>query len=122
MNKRRSFARNRQGVKVLKCCASCQHKCVMPDGTRLCALVMDLIVEPDFKCHKYEMQKGLLNAGKGGGKVKRHEYLEFVRETRMQERMAIDKGLMKANEQQSANALRKQFEELYGKSVYVEIK
>ena len=40
--------RNAHGVKVKRCCASCQHKCVEADGTRVCALKM-MMVEQKFK-------------------------------------------------------------------------
>ena len=32
--------RNSYDVKVKRCCASCQHKCIEKDGTRFCALKM----------------------------------------------------------------------------------
>ena len=55
--------RNVYGVKVKRCCASCQHKCIGEDGTRVCALTM-LIVEQKFKCRKWQMSEGLKNAGR----------------------------------------------------------
>ena len=118
MNKRTTFARNRQGVKVKRSCASCQHKCIGMDGSHLCALIMEL-VEPDYRCKKYKILEGLLNAGKGGGKIKTLKYLEFVRETRMVEQKAIDAGEMKAKDTQSNRALRRQFEELFGTSPFL---
>ena len=32
--------RNAYGCKIKKCCASCQHKCINGDGTRVCAKMM----------------------------------------------------------------------------------
>ena len=61
--------RNAHGVKVKRCCASCQHKCIESDGTRVCALMM-LKVQQKFKCKKWQMSDGLKNAGKGGGVVR----------------------------------------------------
>ena len=41
MNKIRiTSVSNAYGVKVKKCCASCQHKCIENDGTRVCSLTM----------------------------------------------------------------------------------
>ena len=49
--------RNAQGVKVKKCCASCQHKCIELDGTRVCTLTMKQ-VEQKFKCKQWQMSDG----------------------------------------------------------------
>ena len=54
--------RNAQGVKVKKCCASCQHKCIELDGTRVCSLTMKQ-VEQKFKCKQWQMSDGLTKAG-----------------------------------------------------------
>ena len=62
--------RNAHGVKVKRCCASCQHKCIKRDGTRFCALKM-MVVEQKFKCKQWQMSDGMNNAGKGGGVVLR---------------------------------------------------
>ena len=61
--------RNAHGSKIKKCCASCQHKCIETDGTRVCAAMM-LKVQQRFKCKKWQMADGLKNAGKGGGVVR----------------------------------------------------
>ena len=55
--------RNVYGVKVKKCCASCQHKCVKISGTRICALQM-VKVKQKFKCDQWQMSEGLQHAGK----------------------------------------------------------
>ena len=61
--------RNAYGVKVKRCCASCQHKCIEKDGTRVCALMM-IKVEQKFKCKQWQMSDGVKNAGRGGGVVR----------------------------------------------------
>ena len=61
--------RNAHGVKVKRCCASCQHKCIDSEGTRICTQLM-LKVEQKFKCKQWQMSDGLKNAGKGGGVVR----------------------------------------------------
>ena len=61
--------RNAHGCKIKKCCASCQHKCIKGDGTRVCATMM-LKVEQKFKCKQWQMSDGMKNAGKGGGVVR----------------------------------------------------
>ena len=69
--------RNAHGCKIKKCCASCQHKCIECDGTRVCASMM-LKVQQKFKCKKWQMSDGLKNAGKGGGVVRNIETKEIV--------------------------------------------
>ena len=69
--------RNAHGVKVKRCCASCQHKCIESDGTRICALMM-LKVQQKFKCKKWQMSDGMKNAGKGGGVVRLKGTQEIV--------------------------------------------
>ena len=61
--------RNAHGVKVKRCCASCQHKCIEKDGTRVCAQMM-IKVEQKFKCKQWQMSDGVKNAGRGGGVVR----------------------------------------------------
>ena len=61
--------RNANGVKVKRCCASCQHKCIETDGTRVCALTKNK-VEQKFKCKQWLMSDGMMNAGNGGGVVR----------------------------------------------------
>ena len=64
-------------IKVKKICASCQHRCVKKDGTRVCALMM-LKVQQMFKCRQWQMSDGLRNAGKGEGVVRLRETKEIV--------------------------------------------
>ena len=118
MKKRTVYERNRFGVRVKKCCASCQHKCIDLDGTRVCAL-MTLIVTPDFRCPKWEILEGLLQAGKGGGKVKNRQYLKFVQEVREKEQQAIEAGEMVQKDRQTNDALRTQFQEMFDIPLYV---
>ena len=61
--------RNAHGIKVKKCCASCQFKFVEIDGTRICSK-MQLKVGQKFKCKQWLMSDGMKNAGNGGGVVR----------------------------------------------------
>ena len=61
---------NRYHICVKKWCASCQHKEVDNDGTRVCQL-MQLKVAPAFVCPRWQMSDGLQNAGMSGGVVKK---------------------------------------------------
>ena len=65
--------RNEQGIKVRKCCASCQHKCIKTDGVRLCAAKMEQVKSND-RCKQWQMSEGLMNAGLSGGVVRKLEF------------------------------------------------
>lgn len=110
--------RNQHGVKIRKCCTSCQHRCIDYDGVRTCSL-MQLVVGQRFRCPQWAVADGLMNAGRSQGKVKRREYLMFVFETRMQEREAIDEGLMVPEEMATLDSLRERFERETGLSPFV---
>ena len=69
--------RNSYDVKVKRCCASCEHKCIEKDGTRVCAQMM-IKVEQRFKCKQWLMSDGLKNAGKGGGVVRLKGTAEII--------------------------------------------
>ena len=61
---------NAYHIKVKKICASCQHKEVLRDGTRVCQR-MGLKVEQQYLCSQWEMSDGLKNAGLLSGGVVR---------------------------------------------------
>ena len=57
-------------VKVKRICASCRHREILDDGTRICTM-MQLKVKQKFVCPKWEMSDGLKNAGLQTGAVVR---------------------------------------------------
>lgn len=61
---------NAYHIKVKKMCASCEHKEVLRDGTRVCQR-MGLKVEQQYLCSQWEMSDGLKNAGLLSGGVVR---------------------------------------------------
>ena len=63
--------KNQYHIEIKKCCASCQHREVLNDGTRLYKKV-GLIVEQKFKCRQWQMSDGLKKAGHQTGAVVRH--------------------------------------------------
>ena len=70
--------RNAHGVKVKRCCASCGHKCIETDGTRVCAQMM-IKVEQKYECQQWQMSDGLMNAGlQTGGVVRLKGTTEIV--------------------------------------------
>lgn len=61
---------NRYHAGVRRWCASCRHKDVANDGTRVCTM-MQLKVAQRFVCPKWQMSEGLKNAGMSGGVIKK---------------------------------------------------
>ena len=61
---------NANYISVKRCCASCQHRCIENDGSRICELVQ-LTVEQTFKCEQWQMSDGLKKAGLLSGGVVR---------------------------------------------------
>ena len=51
-------------------CASCQHKEILNDGTRICQL-MNIKVTQSNVCPQWQMSDGLKNAGMSGGVIKK---------------------------------------------------
>ena len=92
--------------RIKECCASCRHKKVENDGSRVCQL-MQIVVKQQMKCPKWDMAEGLKNMGHSQGVIKRCEYLMFVFEVRMQ---GCDDTL---------DTLRKRFEAETGLSPFV---
>jgi len=110
--------RNSYDVKVKRCCASCQYKCVESDGTRVCAPMM-LKVQQKFKCKQWQMTDGLMNAGgRCEGNVKRKEYLIYVQEIRNAENNDIQNGIITEKERKTLEEIRQMFTEKFG-SIYV---
>ena len=67
--------KNAYGIRVKRCCASCQHKSVRDHGIRNC-LLTQLIVNQNDVCPLWQMSDGLTNAGRGGGTV--HSKLHLI--------------------------------------------
>ena len=68
---------NAYHIKVKVCCASCQHKDVKNDGTRICSK-MQLKVPQDLVCQQWQMSDGLKKAGLQTGTVVRLKGTQIV--------------------------------------------
>lgn len=111
--KKTETTKNGFGVKVKKCCASCMHKSVENDGTRVCQL-MQLKVKQGFGCSKWQMDISCGKAGLGLGKVKKKAYLMFVFAVRIEENDAIQKGVITEQERRTLEQLREEFTKEHG--------
>lgn len=74
----KSTTTNRYGMSIVMCCASCQHSGFNNDKTRICCKG-EGIVSPKSYCTEWKMRPSLDNAGKGGGRVKKKDWLNHVR-------------------------------------------
>jgi len=85
----KKFYKNKYNINIVMCCASCRHHMVKgEDNVRMCKKY-HMANESDYLCTSgWEMDPSLDNAGKGGGKVKRGEYLRYV----------LNKGILNAEE------------------------
>ena len=80
---------------------------------------MQIMVKQHFKCPKWAVTDGLARQDWQMGKVKRREYLMFVFEVRMQEREAIDDGILLPEDVATLDTLRQRFEQETGLSPFV---
>ena len=110
--------RNKNGIEVKECCASCAYK----DLTRLMTARLctqhHKSVKPAEWCEQWALSEQLEAAGSSGGKVKRKEYLKYVLEVRDEESLANQLGISKP--QKTIDQIRQEFEKNNG-SIFVEI-
>lgn len=73
----KEYHKNRYGINIVKCCASCQHRGEPKDYYyRLCCLDKRKH-RTDYLCSSWSMDMNLSNAGKGGGMVKNPMYIRY---------------------------------------------
>ena len=99
-----------------KCCASCQHREIEENGCRLCTK-MQIYVKQNDVCSNWRKSSGFKKGPMG--KVKRREYLMFVKVVRMVEMEAVEDGKLLPEDMASVDSLRKLFEEETGLSPFV---
>ena len=80
--------RNKKGIKVKRCCASCKYKEILGNGERICTVGC----ESHETCRHWRMRDELRNAGNPFGAIKSKEYLRFVLDIRNRE---MDDGCFK---------------------------
>ena len=70
--------RNNCGIRVKKCCASCNLKGFKPNGKRVCTLTLDEPVEATDLCEQWQMSEGLMNTGRRRGVVRDIDTKEII--------------------------------------------
>ncbi len=117
MKKKRTVrVRNKRGIKIRKCCSSCEHLSVDNQGCHTCYTLL-LKVEPRFCCPKWVMAKQYMEVGGELGKVKSKAYLEYVRTIRDDESESIRLGIINESMRKPIAVIRREYELQYG-SIY----
>ena len=95
--------RNRRGIKVKRCCASCANKVIDDQGKRSCSLGYASYLS----CRHWRMREDLRNAGTPFGVIKTKEYLRHVLDIRARE---MDTGCFKKRVQlRDIEEIRKEY-------------
>ncbi len=110
--------RNRYGIEICRCCASCKNRMVTNDG-RMCSKI-DYEVASWQYCSQWDVHPKLQNAGEGNGKVKSLVYLNYFRERYLLQIDEFLAGKILPTQRLSREEIRKEFSELYG-SIYINI-
>ena len=103
--------RNRNGIEVRECCASCKFRHIESARGRFCS-EHRVAVKKNDRCKSWEISEGIQHAGDGGGMVKTPEYLKFL--VQMRDRELEGENLC------GSRSPREIYEELYG-SIYINI-
>lgn len=118
MTENATFVVNDYNITIEKKCVSCQHcencgtqKVKEDTPTHKCTK-HDKDTNADGRCEDWQLKKGLYNAGKGGGKIKRRSYVEYLSALRVAE------GSRDA-EQTPVGEIRRQYKHQYNADVYL---
>ena len=108
----RRFIRNRFGIRVKKCCASCAFKNLTRAVTERRCKEHAKRVNPGEVCECWKMSSVLRSIQFSDGQIKRREYQLYLLNVRTEE---LEK---KVKKQKSIETIRAEFESLYG-SIYI---
>ena len=110
--------RNRYGMEIRRCCASCKYRMVNNEG-RMCSKT-NFEVASWHLCTQWDIHPKLQNAGEGNGKVKSLDYLNYHREKYLQQREDFYERKILATQIMSTEQIRKEYTELHG-SIFINI-
>ncbi len=115
--KRISRVRNKHGIKVKKCCISCQYKTFDEKEGRYCDKMM-IKVDKRFCCKLWEMAEHIKKVGDHKGRIKTKAYLNYVKKIRLDEMESIRLGIMKSEDSRTIADIRKEYFKKHG-SIYL---
>ena len=105
--------RNRNGIEIKKCCASCRFRQINSQRGRHCT-EHKMKMEAGWLCKDWDMSPDLEHAGDSGGQVKCTKYLDYYRKRWLEQREAYEAGRLKAEDMLTAEQIRKEYNEQYG--------
>ncbi len=111
---RKRFVRNRFGIRIKRCCASCAFKDFTRAVTERRCKEHAKNVKPCEVCECWKMSSLLQSVQFSDGQVKRREYQLYFLKVRSEE---LEKGVKK---QKSIETIRAEFESQYG-SIFINI-
>lgn len=76
MESSKLFTKNKYGITIVKCCASCSFKKI-DNRMRIC-MAGEGAVPASYVCQNWQMSPDYEKVGKGGGKIKKYEYLQYI--------------------------------------------
>ena len=82
--------KNKYGIGIVACCASCKFKKFV--NMVRCCLLDGCDVPSGFVCGRWGMSPPLENVGKGGGKVKNSQYLHYAVEKLAEDNVFADEA------------------------------
>lgn len=94
--------RNKRGIKVKRCCASCKYKEILGNGERICTVGC----ESHETCRHWRMRDELRNAGTPFGAIKTKEYLHYVLDIRYREKV---ENFSHRTEQRDIEEIRREY-------------
>ena len=109
--------RNSHGILVNRCCASCKFKDLTRLMTARFCTEHHKGVKPRDCCKQWALSGQLEAAGRGGGQVKRRDYLRYLLEVREDESLADQLGIRTPHK--TIDQIRSEFEKNHG-SIYIE--
>ena len=71
--------KNEYGIDIVVCCASCANKDIRNNHERTCRPV-NKPTHPSEFCKSWRMAEHLKNAGRGGGRVKKKAWIDYVKD------------------------------------------
>ncbi len=110
--KKAKFTLNDFGVRIKKCCASCEWKVETRLQTKRCCTKLKKDVSPCDCCKCWKMSQQMMEVRKSVGQIKRREYQLFllqIREREMKEGVEEGRDVMD---------IRAEYESQYG-SIYM---
>ena len=111
------YVANGYGIAIPKRCATCAHKGQTRLMTRRQCLVHEREVKPKNVCSLWSMCDQMKAAGRGGGRIKRTEYLKYLASVRETESTALQNGL--TIKPKPIDVIRSEFEKEHGCSIYI---